>query len=356
VTDLLAATASLVDMASVSHHEHVIADHLETTLRSVPWLDVERVDNNVVARTTLGRPLRLILAGHTDTVPANGNDRARLDGDTLWGLGAADMKGGLAVMLELATTLASPAVDLTYVFYVCEEVAREHNGLSSLWELRPDLLVGDAAILGEPTGGLVEAGCQGVLKLDVTVRGQRAHTARPWMGDNAIHRLAPVLEAVAAFPGRQPVLDGCEYREALQAVAVEGGVAGNVVPDAATVSLNHRYAPDRDANAALAAVSGLLAPALDEGRGDKVEVVEQAPPAPPGLNHPLLGRLVAATGQPPRAKLGWTDVAFFAERGMPATNFGPGDPSLAHTAQERVERASVEGAYRVLAQLVGSDQ
>jgi succinyl-diaminopimelate desuccinylase len=353
VTDLLAGTAELVDIASVSHHERAMADHVERRLRHVPWLEVDRVEDNVVARTRFGRPLRIILAGHTDTVPANGNDRARVDGDELWGVGSADMKSGLAVMLELASSLQEPAADLTFAFYVCEEVAREHNGLSRLFALRPDLLAGDVAILGEPTDGAVEAGCQGVLKVAVTLHGERAHTARPWMGLNAIHRLGPLLEAVAGFGGREPVVDGCRYREALQAVQVSGGVAANVVPDVATVLLNHRFAPDRDGAAAMSALTELIAPSLDRNRGDAADLLEMAPAAAPGLNHPVLARLVEATGRPARAKLGWTDVALFAERGIPATNFGPGDPTLAHTAGERVQRADIEGVYRVLSTLAG---
>jgi succinyl-diaminopimelate desuccinylase len=351
---LLAATAELVDIDSVSHHEGDLADHVEQRLRSVGWLDVTRLGDNVIGRTSMGRSARLVLAGHVDTVPASGNSIARVDGDTLWGLGSVDMKSGLAVMLELALSISAPAVDVTYVFYAGEEVERTYNGLSAVFASRPDLLAGDAAILGEPTGGRVEAGCQGVLKLAVTMAGQRAHTARPWMGLNAIHRLGPVLDALAAYPGREPVLDGCQYREALQAVRVEGGVAGNVVPDSATVWLSHRYAPDHDASSALASVSSLLQPLLDSEHGDRMDVVEQAPAAPPGLGHPLLSRLVSASGHPPRAKLGWTDVAFFAEQGIPATNFGPGDPTLAHTAGEHVERSDIEGVHAVLARLVES--
>jgi succinyl-diaminopimelate desuccinylase len=353
VTDLLAATAELVAIPSVSHNEQAMADHIERRLRAVSALAVDRLGDNVVARTSLGRSSRVILAGHTDTVPVNGNAESRFDGDTLWGLGSADMKSGLAVMLELASSLRQHAIDVTYVFYVCEEVARQHNGLVHLLDARPDLLAADVAILGEPTGGRVEAGCQGVLKLLATVGGRRAHTARPWVGENAIHRLGPVLDAIAAYRGRRPVIDGCEYREALQVVAVAGGVAGNVVPDLATVTINHRFAPDRDAVSAEAAVGELLAQALDAGRGDTLAVVERAPAAPPELSHPLLARLVEASGAPPRAKLGWTDVASFAERGIPATNFGPGDPEVAHTADERVQRAEVEGVYGVLAALLG---
>jgi succinyl-diaminopimelate desuccinylase len=352
MTDLLAATAALVAIPSVSHNEAAMADHVETCLRAVPWLQVDRVENNVVARTMLGRGRRLVLGGHLDTVPANDNETPRIVGDLLWGLGAADMKSGLAVMLELATTISEPAVDVSYVFYACEEVARADNGLSRLFALRPELVVGDAAVLTEPTSAEVQAGCQGVLKLDVTVTGERAHSARPWLGVNAIHRLAPVLALVAGYVGREPVIDGCRYREALQAVAIRGGVAGNVIPDSATVTLNHRFAPDRSADAARAAVEELLVPALDRGRGDETAVLDQAPSAPPGLTDPFLARLVAASGGKPQAKLGWTDVAFFWERGVPATNFGPGDPQVAHAAGERVHRSELETVHRVLAELI----
>ncbi|HEX2851335.1 MAG TPA: succinyl-diaminopimelate desuccinylase [Acidimicrobiales bacterium] len=352
MSDLLARTAALVDVASVSHAEAAMADLVEAELRAVPWLTVDRVGCNVVARTSLGRPLRLALAGHLDTVPANGNERAHVEGDTLWGLGSADMKGGLAVFLELARTVDAPACDVTYVFYECEEVARAHNGLLRLFRERPDLLRADAAILGEPTDGSVEAGCQGSLRIDITLAGERAHSARPWMGRNAIHRLGAVLSRVAAFEERRPVLNGCEFREALQATAVSGGVAGNVVPDRAAVTLNHRFAPDRRGDEALASVRALLGDTIDEAGGDTVELVDLSPPAPPALDHPLLGALVEATGRVPRAKLGWTDVAFFAEQGIPATNYGPGDPTIAHSKDERVDRASLDAAHAALRTLL----
>ncbi|MDP9071497.1 MAG: succinyl-diaminopimelate desuccinylase [Actinomycetota bacterium] len=346
--DLLARCAQLVDVASVSHHEEAIADLVEAELRAVPWLEVERLDNNVVARTCSGKQERLLLAGHLDTVPASGNERARIEGDVLWGLGSADMKSGCAVFLELALAVAEPVVDVTYVFYECEEVASEFNGLKKLLGRRPDLTRADAAVLGEPTGGRIEAGCQGTLRLDVTLGGRRAHTARPWMGRNAIHRLAPLLDRCAAYQERRPVLDGCEYREALQAVFVVGGVAHNVVPDLATARLNHRYAPDRSADDAVAHLRHFLGEVVDEDGGDVVELVDHADGAPPGLDHPLLAALARRVDQPPRAKLGWTDVAFFSARGIPATNFGPGDPALAHSDGERVERAEMESTFAVL--------
>ena len=352
MTDLLDLTAELVDIPSVSFEEAAITDLLEGRLRAVPWLSVDRVGDNLVARTSFGHPHRLLLVGHTDTVPANGNASARVDGDVLWGLGSADMKGGVAVLLDLAESVSEPTVDVSYVFYAREEVAAEHSGLLELGAARPDLLAGDAAILGEPTGGAVEAGCQGTMRLDVTLRGARAHSARPWMGRNAIHRLGRLLAAVEEVPERRPVLDGCEYREALQAVRVEGGVAGNVIPDVATVALNHRFAPDRTAAEAEAAVREVLAPVLEDG--DEVVVVDCAEGAPPGLTNPLLAALIERHHLEVRAKLGWTDVARFAALGIPACNLGPGEATLAHTAEERVSRASLEQARDTLDEVLRS--
>lgn len=352
MTDLLARTAELVDVASESFDEARLTDRIEADLRAVDGLEVTRVGDNVVARTLLGRPARVVLAGHTDTVPAvGGNDRARIEGDVLWGVGSTDMKSGLAVMLELARTVRTPAVDVTWVFYAREEVAAVHSGLGELIEARPDLLAGDLAILGEPTDGAVEAGCQGTLRVEVTLAGARSHPARPWMGRNAVHRLGEVLVAVAAVPERRPVLAGCEYREAFQALKVEGGVAGNVVPDRAVLTLNHRFAPDRDIEAATAHVRAVVAPFLEEG--DTFEVVDAAPAAAPAVDHPLLARVIADHALEVRAKLGWTDVARFAALGVPAANLGPGDSALAHTPDEHVHRASIELCDEVLRDLLG---
>ncbi|HEU5149488.1 MAG TPA: succinyl-diaminopimelate desuccinylase [Iamia sp.] len=352
MTDLLELTAELVAMPSESFHEAAIVAWLERELRAVDGLEVTRVGDNLVARTTLGRPERIVLAGHTDTVPENaGNGRARIEGDTLWGLGAADMKSGLAVMLELARTVPDPAVDVTYVFYAREEVAAEHSGLGELARERPDLLAGDLAVLGEGSRGGVEAGCQGTLRVEVRLAGARSHTARPWMGRNAVHRLGPLLDAVAAVPERRPVLAGCEYREALQAVRVEGGVAGNVVPDLAVLTLNHRFAPDRTEEEAAAFVRSVVAPFVEDG--DEVVVVDSAPAAAPAVDHPRLARVIADHALEVRSKLGWTDVARFAALGIPAVNIGPGDPSLAHTVDERVERAPLEATHAALRDLIG---
>ena len=352
MTDLLAATAELVGIPSLSHAEGAMADLVEERLLGCDWLQVTRLGNNVVARTALGRPQRLVLAGHLDTVLPNHNEEPKVDGDTLWGLGAADMKGGLAVMLDLAVATPTPSIDLTWCFYACEEVGRADSGLLELWRERPDLLSGDAAILGEPTGALVEAGCQGTMAARITLSGVRAHTARPFTGRNAIHRLAPLLDKVAGWESRAVVLDGCAYAEQLQAVAVEGGVAGNVVPDSASVTVNFRYAPDRTLADAEAYLRGLLAGTFSEDEGDGWVLIDGADGAPPSLGHPLLAALVARTGAAPTAKVGWTDVASFWEHGVPAANFGPGEPLLAHHPDERVTRAQLERAHAVLAALL----
>jgi len=352
---LVGLTAALVAIPSVSHHEGPMADAVQAALGLCPWLAVERVGDNVVARTDLGRDRRLLLAGHLDTVPpVDGNDEPRIEGGTVYGVGAADMKGGLAVLLHLAGTLPEPAADVTWCFYVCEEVEQRFSGLRRLWDERPELLAADAAILAEPTGGIVEAGCQGTLRVRIEMAGRRAHTARPATGRNAIHRLAPVLAAVAAYESRRPVIDGCQFVEQVQVVEVAGGVAGNVVPDRASLLVNHRFAPDRSVEEAEASLWDLVGGHLDAD--DRWELVESAPAAPPALDHPALARLVEATGATPQAKQGWTDVAAFWAHGVPAANFGPGDPLLAHTPGEHVRADQLEQAAAVLDTLLRGDR
>jgi succinyl-diaminopimelate desuccinylase len=354
-SDLLALTEALCRVPSVFPDERVLADAVEARVRARASgrrgrVRVDRVANNVVARTDLGLERRIVLGGHLDTVPANGNAEPRRERDTLHGLGTADMKGGLAAMLRLADQLgagARPRFDVTLVWYEAEEVADEHNGLRHLFRDAAELVAGDFAILLEPTGGWVEAGCQGSLHMQAIFRGARAHTARPWMGVNAVHKAAPVLERIAAHVSDNPVVDGLEFREALQVVRVEAGVANNVVPDECTVVVNRRVAPNLTLHEAETQVRAFLDGA------DEVAVVNGSPPAAPNLSNPLVAEFVGTLDLAVRPKLGWTDVARFANHGIPAINFGPGDPTLAHTAQERVERADVEGCHRVLAHFLG---
>ncbi len=348
--DLLTNTAALVAVPSESRHESAIVDRIESELRGHGHLTVDRVGDNVVARTLLGRRTRVVLAGHSDTVPANGNKVPRIEGDVLWGLGSADMKGGLAVMLDLAARHRAPAVDVTYVFYAREEIAAAESGLLELHARRPDLLAGDVAILGEPTDGSIEAGCQGVLRFRITVRGARAHAARAWMGRNAVHRVGRLLAVLDDYEPREPEILGCRFHEGLLATAVSGGVAGNVVPDLATVDVVHRFAPDRDLDSAEAHVRQVLGPVLEDG--DEVEVLDRSPAAWPALDHPVVATLIDRHELEVRSKLGWTDVARFAAWGVPAVNLGPGESALAHTAEERVSRSSLERTHSVLDDLL----
>lgn len=348
---LMQLTADLIDFPSESFNEAAIAHWLHGELSGIPGLEVIRIGDNVVARTNLGRKYRIALGGHLDTVPENDNGTARFEGDELlYGLGASDMKGGIAVMIALARAITEPAVDVTYVFYAREEVAIEHNGLRELFAEIPEYLEADVAILGEPTGAVIEAGCQGTMRAVVTLMGQRAHTARPWMGRNSIHRLGGLLQALEAYEHREPVLDGCTYREAMQAVFVDGGVAGNVVPDKAAVTINHRFAPDRSSAEAEAHMRSVVEPFMEDG--DTFEIVDLSPAAKPDLRHPLMASLTGRNNLIVRAKLGWTDVAFFSEKGIPAVNFGPGEATLAHTKNENIEAAKLIGTYAALEDLL----
>jgi succinyl-diaminopimelate desuccinylase len=351
--DLLQLAAELVDIVSVSRNEAALADRVEGELRRHAFFDVERAGDTVVARTDFRRAQRLLLAGHLDTVPPFDGAVARVDGDTLSGLGAVDMKGGLAVLLSLASDLEQAALDGTFVFYACEEIERDADALAVMASTRPEALEADAAVLAEPTGGVVEAGCQGTLRAVLRYGGRRAHTARPWQGVNAVHRLAPALDTLQVYEPRQVTLEGCTYTEQLQAVRVEGGLVGNVVPDSAALTVNYRFAPDRDEAAAEAELRRLLGDTLGDDPGDTLEIVDVAPGALPGLSHPLLAALVGASGVEPRAKVGWTDVATLCGIGVPAANFGPGDPQLAHTPDERVTRAELDHARAVLAAVLG---
>ncbi|GGL09036.1 succinyl-diaminopimelate desuccinylase [Mangrovihabitans endophyticus] len=343
--DVVALTRALCDIPSVSGQEKEIADAVEIALRACPHLEVLRDGDAVVARTALGRPSRVVLAGHLDTVPVAGNlpttTTGEGDAEMIHGRGTVDMKAGVAVFLHLAATLSEPRHDVTYVFYDHEEVASRLNGLGRLVRTHPDWLAGDFAVLGEPSNAAVEGGCQGTMRVRITVPGMAAHPARSWMGSNAIHSAGAVLDVLRAYQPRRPVVDGLHYREGLNAVKIEGGIAGNVIPDECAVFVNYRFAPDRSVEEAEAHLRELFG-------SHQVEVTDAAPGARPGLDHPAARAFVEAVGGTPTAKLGWTDVSRFAALGVPAVNYGPGDPLLAHKGDEQCPAPAIRDALRGL--------
>jgi succinyl-diaminopimelate desuccinylase len=341
LADPVALTRALVDIESVSGNEREIADAVFHALVPLEHLTVQRIGHTIVARTQRGAPQRVVLAGHLDTVPLAGNFPSTVDEKYIYGCGTSDMKSGTALALHLAATAPETRFDVTYFFYECEEVERSRNGLNKVAAANPELLHADFAVLLEPTSGLVEAGCQGTLRAQVTVTGRRAHSARSWLGHNAIHATGELLTLLNDYRPRQMEIDGCLYREGLSAVRIHGGVAGNVVPDRCEVEVNFRFAPDRSEDDAARHVKEVLG-------GFEVEVTDVAGGALPGLGAAPAKAFIEAVGATPNAKLGWTDVARFAALGIPALNFGPGDPNLAHTREEHVEIEKIVAGARTL--------
>lgn len=341
--DIVSLTAELVDIESVSGDEAQIADLVESALRKAPWLEVHRFKNNVIAKTNQGKNSRVIVAGHLDTVPVAGNgksilikageslpsDSSVVSEDVLFGIGTCDMKGGVAVALRAAVTIENPQFDVTYIFYECEEVDSARNGLTHISAEHPEWLSADIAVLLEPSNANIEAGCQGTLRARISTTGKRSHSARSWMGENAIHGLAELLNRLNNYQPAKVLVDGLEYREGLNAVSVSGGVAGNVIPDAAMVEINYRYAPSTSSQAAETHIREVFV-------GYDVEFVDNAGGAMPGLDRPALSDLVSRVDGQVAPKFGWTDVARFSAMGVPAVNLGPGDPSLAHAKNENV--------------------
>lgn len=338
-------TADICNIESVSGNEAALADAIEAALSGLDHLELIHHGNALVAKTNFGRSQRVVIAGHLDTVPVNNNLPVRYweeeGAEFLWGRGTVDMKAGVAVAVKLAAELTEPAYDITWIWYDNEEVASDLNGLGRLAVASPELLQGDFAILGEPSNSTVEGGCNGTLRVEVRTHGVRAHSARAWKGENAIHKLAPALAALAAYTPATVTVDGLDYREGLSAVGVSGGVAGNVIPDAAALTVNYRFAPDKNVEQALAHVQEVFA-------GFEIVVTDSSEGARPGLNAALVQDFVAAVGAEPMPKYGWTDVARFSALGIPAVNFGPGDPSLAHTDNERVLTSQIIECERAL--------
>jgi succinyl-diaminopimelate desuccinylase len=338
-------TRAICDIPSVSGDEVALADAIEAAVTPLDHLEIIRHGNTVVARTNLGRAQRVVIAGHIDTVPINENVPTRfveVDGEPfLWGRGTVDMKSGVAVQLKLAAELTSPVVDITWMWYDNEEVEASLNGLGLLAADRPDLFQADFAILGEPSNGQVEGGCNGTMRAIVRTTGVRAHSARAWIGENAIHAAAPILARLAAYRAKEVQVEGLAYRESMSAVRITGGVAGNVIPDLCEVEVNYRFAPSKSAADAEAHLRGVL-------EGFSVEITDAAEGARPGLDAPVAQEFVTAVGAQPRPKYGWTDVARFSAMGIPAVNYGPGDPHLAHHDEEKVPLAQIDAVERGL--------
>lgn len=330
-TDLVTLLRTITDVESVSGNEKELADLIEEAMRALPHLEVHRDGDAVIARTNLGRSERVVIAGHIDTVPIAGNLPSRLEegehGLHVVGRGTCDMKAGVAVQLKLAAELTEPNRDITWIFYDNEEVGADENGLGRVADNSPELLEADFAVLMEPTDAQIEGGCQGVLRILITIPGRAAHAARSWLGVNAIHGLSDVLDRLNAYEAREIVVDGLTYHEGLNAVLVSGGVATNVIPPSARIEVNYRYAPDKTTDEALAELRRVF-------DGYSFDINDVSPAARPGLDQPLARDFVDSVGQPARPKYGWTDVARFSALGIPAVNYGPGDPSLAHTDHE----------------------
>jgi succinyl-diaminopimelate desuccinylase len=332
--DAVQLTRALCDIESVSGDEQSIADAIEVFLRDCPHLDVLRDGNALVARTNLGRAQRVLIAGHIDTVPVHNNLPTRVVDDHIWGRGTVDMKAGVAVHLRLAKDLVEPVHDVTWIFYDLEEVEATRNGLGRLARNHPELLAGDFAILGEPSNAIIEGGCNGTMRATISTVGVRAHSARAWMGSNAIHAAHVILDRLAAYEPETITVDGLNYREGLNAVAIRGGVAGNVIPDECVVEVNYRFAPSTTGADAERTITEMFSE-FD------VVVTDSAAGARPGADSDLAQEFIAAVGGRIAPKFGWTDVARFTALGIPAVNYGPGDPALAHADDERVSIADI---------------
>ena len=357
----------MMGMYSVSDDEGPLADAVEAFLSSLGHVKVRRHGDTIIADDIAGRGQHVVLAGHLDTVPVADNFPPRWlepgdpliredvaaehpDERVMWGRGATDMKASDAVLLYLAATLRNPNYDLTYILYDHEEVSADKNGLRRLIEAHPDWVGGDFAIIAEPTSCGIEGGCNGTIRFDVIAHGVAAHSARAWMGDNAIHKAAEILDRLQAYEAQDVAVDGLTYREGVNATLISGGTGTNVIPDECRVHVNYRFAPDKTLERAKALMMGEeCAAQLGNGEheatggmfaGFGIEMRDESPSARPGMDSPLTTSLAALvkerTGRDPQAKFGWTDVARFAQLGIPAVNLGAGSALLAHKRDEQV--------------------
>ncbi len=347
---LAARTEGLCAVASPIGDEKALCDELERWARG-RFARVRRVENSLVVMVdpeagAAGRPL-VALCGHLDTVPVHEADRGppRREGGRIVAPGSSDMKSGLAVAMELAERLPreARAADLALVLYSREEGPYLENELGPVLERSPELRGTALAICLEPTDGRLQLGCVGSMHATVAFTGRASHSARPWQGENAVHRAGALLAELASRAPRDATSGGLPFREVMSVTRIEGGRARNVVPDRCTLNLNFRFAPDRSVEEAAREVEELA-----RRHGATVEITDRAPSCPAFAEHPLVARLRDRAGLVVEPKQAWTDVARLAAAGIPAVNFGPGATAQAHQQGEWVEVAAVERAYRAL--------
>ena len=337
-------TASLVNIPSESHNEKQIVQQIELALhKQAPWLEITRIGNSILARTKLNRPLRIILAGHVDTVPIINNIPSFIKARELWGCGTSDMKAGNAVFLYLITTISKPCYDITLIMYDCEEVEYHANGLSKIKCDLPEWLEANIAIFGEPSDGFIEAGCQGTMRISINSVGTRSHSARPWSGSNAIHNLTKVLNLIREYQPHNMRIENCNYQECLSAVQINGGISGNIIPDTASIIVNFRFIPNMSIDKAFSHLCKIF-----KKVEANVNLIDASEGALPNLNKPVINMLLNSTNIGVRAKYGWTDVARLTSLGIPSINWGPGSPNSSHKSDERINVSRVIKFTKIL--------
>ena len=321
--------AELIDIPSVTGDEQAICDHVSERLSTnAPHLTLQRVNHSLLASSAGDGPL-VLLAGHLDTVPPQGQPPARIDGGRMHGLGASDMKGGVAVMLHLMeeTDPAWP-YRLAAVFYEAEEGKFANNGLEPVLNRFTWLSEAMFGVLLEPSDGEIQAGCNGVMNAKVVFIGKSSHSARPWWGENAISKAGAWLSKMHTRRPDPVNLDGLVFKEVMSVTLARGGLAANIIPPRFEMNLNYRFGPHRTTAEAEEEVRRVCREA------DQVEIVDSAPSGRVVTDHPLVTELAEAAGVGIGSKQGWTDVARLTARGIPSINFGPGETSQAHTADE----------------------
>jgi succinyl-diaminopimelate desuccinylase len=336
-------TLELVDIASESGDERNIAEHLLGVLREsgVPARDAGDTCLLIGRESRAERPF-VLLAGHLDTVPIQGNRPGRQAGEHVVGLGASDMKGGVAVMLELALSGPSSALDVGYLLFGREELPAAQGALDPLLRREPGLRTADLAIMLEPTANRVQAGCLGNIDATWTFGGMAGHSARPWLADNAIDHAVAGIQALHKIGPSRSTIEGLDFTQVVSVTTLHAGIARNVIPGDATANVNFRYAPNLSARQAEQTLRDWCEPY------GEVELLSNSPGALPPHENPLLDSLLAASGGSVEAKQAWTPVAEFAAAGVEAVNFGPGDPTFAHRADERVATEALVQCYRTL--------